>query len=156
MTDDAKLTASDPEPPVGSRVIDGRGMLWERQPEGYWLHDYGDRDSDPESWVRVCEFGPVHLAQGEMCAADVLTVLNGLEPVDLSTWTFCVLTDAPDGNFHPFERGEILVLDEHRREVGGGRRPAKVDVAEEDFGTLAEALACRERVLAGTWPRSYA
>lgn len=91
----------------------------------------------------------------ELNAKDVLFVLNDLEPVDLSKWTFCVLTDAPGGNFSPFERGEILVLDEHRTEVGRGRRPAKADVAEEDFATLAEALTCRDRVLAGDWPRSY-
>lgn len=113
-------------------------------------------DKDAGEAVVVGKWVVIEPGVGEMTAEDVLTVLNDLEPVDLSKWTFCVLTDAPDGNFSPFERGEVLVLDEHRQEVGHGRRPAKVDVAEQDFATLAEALACREQVLAGTWPRSYA
>lgn len=95
-----------------------------------------------------------------MNAEEVLAVLNGLEPPDTTDWVFCVITDAPDdrrGGYWPFERGEIVVLDGGGREpFGEGRKPAKWDVGEAEFTTLAEALACREQVLAGTWPRSYA
>lgn len=96
-----------------------------------------------------------------MNAEEVLTVLNDLEPVDMTGWVFCVIADAPDGRdggYWPFEKGEIVVLDgDYGREpLGQGRKPAKWDVAEVNFTTLAEAMACRERVLAGTWPRSYA
>jgi len=94
-----------------------------------------------------------------MTADEVLLVLNGLEPVDMSGWVFCVITDAPEdraGGYWPFERGEVVVLAEDGREpFGEGRKPAKWDVGEAEFATLAEAVACRVRVLAGDWPRSY-
>lgn len=56
-----ELTASDQQPPIGTVVRDASGVLWERQPEGYWLeHPDGD---EPESWVRVAgDNGPVQVA----------------------------------------------------------------------------------------------
>lgn len=95
-----------------------------------------------------------------MNSDEILRVLNDLEPVDMTGWTFCVISDAPDNRdrgFWPFEKGEILVLNAAGREpFAEGRKPAKWDVAVEEFAALAEAEACREQVLAGTWPRSYA
>jgi hypothetical protein len=109
-----------------------------------------------------------------MDANEILRVLNDLEPVDTTGWVFCVISDASslaigsghaagkvidmgEPHFWPFQKGEILVLDgEYGREpFGEGRKPAKWDVAEEYFTTLAEAEACREQVLAGKWPRRY-
>lgn len=155
MIERPKLTANDPEPPVGAKVMDTMAWRWEHQPEGYWLK--ADGSGDPESWARICEFGPVLLLADtdEVTAGDVLTVLNDLDPLDMSMWTFAVITDASDG-YWPFERGEVLVLDASGREpLGQCRKPAKWSVHEEHFPTLAEALECRRRVLAGEWPRSF-
>ena len=168
---EARLTSSDPEPPIGSRVLDDIGMRWMRHENGYWLPATG---GDPESWVKVADnYGPVRLEVGEMTVEDVLTVLNDLEPVDMAAWTFAVITDASsdvpgtgrmagrtvdlgEPRFWPFQKGEIIVLDGGGREpFGEGRKPAKWDVHDEQFTTLAEAKACREQVLAGTWPRYY-
>ena len=83
-------------------------------------------------------------------ASDVLAVLNGLAPVDLSGLEFCVITAThrDGGTYWPFERGEILVVDRDGREpFGEGRKPAKWDVDAEYVPTLAEARAIRERVL---------
>lgn len=93
-----------------------------------------------------------------MNADEVLTVLNDLQPVDMTGWVFAVITDAYNDEYWPFERGEVVVLTgEYEREpLGRLRKPAKWDVHEECFATLAEAQACRDQVLAGTWPRSYA
>jgi hypothetical protein len=106
-------------------------------------------------------------------ADEVLQVLNDLEPVDMSGWVFAVITDASDlvagsgrmagqvvqlaePNFGPFEKGEVLVLAANGREpFAEGRNPDKWDVHAEEFATLAEALACREQVLTGAWPRVY-
>lgn len=92
-------------------------------------------------------------------AEDVLLVLNGMVPIDLRLLEFCVITDAPDGRgYAPFERGEIVVLTKNggHEPFGEQRKPSKWDVGEEHCATLAEAMACRASVLAGTWPRSYA
>jgi hypothetical protein len=103
----------------------------------------------------------------ETRAADVLYVLNGLEPPALGVLEFCVVTTgakerwsnadqkflpcdplSPEA-FWPFERAEILVVDSRtgREPWGEGRKPTKWFVACEYFSTLAEAVACRERVL---------
>ena len=109
-----------------------------------------------------------------MNADEVLQVLNDLEPVEMGGWVFAVITDASnlvagagrmagqvvklaEPNFGPFEKGEVVVLaDDGREPCGGERNPDKWDVHVEGFATLAEALTCREQVLAGTWPRAYA
>jgi hypothetical protein len=86
-----------------------------------------------------------------MNADDVLFVYNRLQPVDLTGWTFCVITGAEPGRDRdcwPFEPGEIVVLDPSGREpFGEGRKPSKWFVTTEAFPTLADALACRARVL---------
>ncbi len=103
-----------------------------------------------------------------MNAAEILLVLNGLEPVDTTGWVFCVVThgahhywdnsaqqmrESKEERFWPFEKGEVLVLaGEYEREpFGEGRKPAKWSNHEHHFKDLSEALACREAVLAGTW-----
>lgn len=84
-------------------------------------------------------------------AIDILAVLNGLAPVDLSGLEFCVITNTtrPHDSYWPFERGEILVVDKlsGRESFGEGRKPAKWDVDAEYVPTLDEARAIRERVL---------
>lgn len=83
-------------------------------------------------------------------ASDVLAVLNGLAPVDLSELEFCVITATmrEGGTWWPFERGEILVVNKvtGREPFGEGRKPAKWDVEAEYVPTLTEARAIRERV----------
>lgn len=103
-------------------------------------------------------------------AEDILTALNDLEPLNLDELKFSVITDAGshavvngkledmgEPRFWPFEKGEIIVNDGHggREPFGEGRKPNKWDVADVAFDTLAEALECRAKVLAGEWPRSY-
>lgn len=55
------LNSLDDEPPVGTQVINDEGVIWEHQPEGYWLRD----DSpDPESWVKIAgNYGPVRVLE---------------------------------------------------------------------------------------------
>lgn len=94
-------------------------------------------------------------------AVDILTVLNELEPIDLDELKFSVIVDAPSGRtrgFWPFAKGEIIINDGYggREPFGEGRKPNKWDVADESFDTLAEAMDCRRKVLAGEWPRRYA
>jgi hypothetical protein len=53
------------EPPIGSEVVDRHEQRWEHV-EGatgnhYWVRSDID-DGDPESWIRVNEFGPLRLA----------------------------------------------------------------------------------------------
>lgn len=56
-----KLTAADPEPPVGTIVTTAWGQRWIRQLEGYWLAE-GREDGDPESWNKVAgNYGPVRV-----------------------------------------------------------------------------------------------
>lgn len=107
-------------------------------------------------------------------AEDILRVLNDLEPVELDGLKFSVITDASseragtgrmagqivdtgEPSFWPFSKGEIIINDGDggREPFGEGRKPAKWDVHEESFDTLAEALECRRKVLAGEWPRVY-
>jgi hypothetical protein len=54
------LRSTDPEPPIGSVVIDIEGHRWERRlPERGW---FPDNDDDCESWTRVAgNYGPVML-----------------------------------------------------------------------------------------------
>ena len=99
-------------------------------------------------------------------ADDILFVLNGLCRPDTSDWRFCVIVGGrdevpgqgraagmmvrlPEPTCYPFELGEVLVVDgEYGREpFGEGRKPAKWDVDDEYFETLAEALARRDEVL---------
>lgn len=85
---------------------------------------------------------------------DVLRILNGLKPVDMSEWVICVITGRQSLRAQGlFEHGEVLVLDGPygREPFGRGRKPAKWDTVEEHFTDLTEALACRDAVLAGTW-----
>jgi len=54
-----------PEPPIGCEVIDKHGVRWEHV-EGtygrdYWMRSDSVPDGEPESWVRVNEFGPLRL-----------------------------------------------------------------------------------------------
>lgn len=77
-----------PEPPIGSEVVDRHDVRWEHV-EGaygnhYWLRS---PDGDPESWTRVCEFGPLRLAWitasmegGE--AREVLRPLTWVDPAE--------------------------------------------------------------------------
>jgi hypothetical protein len=54
------LTASDPEPPIGSIVEDDTGVEWFNA-GSYWLR-LDNLDSDPESWTKVAgNYGPVTL-----------------------------------------------------------------------------------------------
>lgn len=82
-------------------------------------------------------------------ASDILTALNGLVPVDLSRFEFCVVTatNREDGAWWPFNPGEVLVVDklDGREPFGGERKPAKWDVEAEYVPTLAEARAISER-----------
>lgn len=98
-------------------------------------------------------------------AADVLLVLNDLEPIDLSTLTFHVITgagtvavirgelvDTGQPRYWPFGKGEILIIGESDREpFGQGRKPSKWSVTVAEFAVLADAQECRLQVLAGTW-----
>ncbi|HEY3923120.1 MAG TPA: hypothetical protein VGL75_01000 [Acidothermaceae bacterium] len=55
------LTASDPEPPIGTIVRDAFDRGWARDPEGYWLPFVTGARSvhEPESWVKVAgNYGP--------------------------------------------------------------------------------------------------
>lgn len=62
MSSPIVLRASDPEPPIGSKVRDDLGQEWIRADNGYgdsyWLCI--SRDGDPESWVKIAgNYGPV-------------------------------------------------------------------------------------------------
>jgi len=96
-------------------------------------------------------------------AEEVLTVLNGMRPVELADLEFAVAVEpaaeswcnqlqrmVPGESWWPFSRGEVVVLDvdSGREPFGEGRKPSKWDLGFEYFDTLAEAVACRERVLA--------
>jgi hypothetical protein len=98
-----------------------------------------------------------------MNAEDVLFVLNGLEPYELSELEFAVITTpaseawsnhlqrvVPGESWWPFERGEVLVVSKPwgREPWGEGRKPGKWDVGCEYVDTLAEAMVIRNRVLA--------
>lgn len=100
-----------------------------------------------------------------MTSDELLFVLNELEPVDLADLTFCVITrgshhrwdnfaqtlvHTPEETFWPFDRAEVLVISKTtgREPLGGGRKPGKWGVSFELFGTLADAQARREAVLA--------
>lgn len=75
-------------------------------------------------------------------ATQILCALNNCEVVDLEALDFCVITGGymhdihlnplPAGsepNYWPFERGEVLVLNEWGREpFGEGRKPSKWSV----------------------------
>jgi hypothetical protein len=99
---------------------------------------------------------------------EILTVLNGLEPVNTDDWVFCVITRGSREHYNsrtgqieprdeeswwPFEKGEVVVLDDEygREPFGEERKPSKWDLEVEHFDSLADAVACREAVLAGTW-----
>lgn len=65
MASVTRLTASDPEPPVGTRVRDDLGRPWIRIPTGYgdtyWVRTDVDHD-DPEPWIKVAgNYGPVEV-----------------------------------------------------------------------------------------------
>lgn len=56
-----RLTENDPQPDVGARIIDAWEVVWERQPEGYWL-PISDHYDEPTSWVQLAgNYGPVTL-----------------------------------------------------------------------------------------------
>jgi hypothetical protein len=62
-----KLSSTDPEPPVGSVVVDCEGRRWRRFEEGRrsWAQVGDDIDDDTESWTRVAgNYGPVLLIDG--------------------------------------------------------------------------------------------
>lgn len=90
-----------------------------------------------------------------MDASEALFVLNGCEQPETSGWEFCVIIgrQGDDGkSLWPFEKGELLVLNDYGREpLGEGRKPGKWAVDTAEFSSLEEALACRAAVLAGTW-----
>lgn len=100
-----------------------------------------------------------------MTPEDLLYVLNDCEPVDLTGFEYAVATKpAPPGvawnpfanafsdtsSWWPFAPAEVTVVDESGREpFKDGRHSRKWGVTFEYFDTLGEALACRQRVLAG-------
>jgi hypothetical protein len=58
-----RFTASDPQPPAGTTVIDDTGCRWTRQynrePCG-WISEHDTEAVDPESWTKVAgNYGPV-------------------------------------------------------------------------------------------------
>lgn len=103
-------------------------------------------------------------------AAEVLFVLNELEEPDYWDLEFCVITGgytetpgtgAAAGemvrlsweHFWPFEKAEIIVVSKKTggEPFGQGRKPSKWGVSARCFGSVAEAMECWARVLAGTW-----
>lgn len=73
-----------PEPPIGSEVVDQHDCHWEHL-EGtygghYWMRSDYLPDGEPESWVRVNEFGPLRLV---WITADLQTgaVIEDLRPL---------------------------------------------------------------------------
>lgn len=68
-----KLWSADPEPPIGTRVLDNGGDAWERYDNGYWgqiclcdndpLFDCYAGDSW-EEWAQVAgNYGPVTIIE---------------------------------------------------------------------------------------------
>lgn len=71
--------STPPEPPIGSEVVDKHDVRWGHV-EGthgnhYWMRA-DTQDGDPESWVRVNEFGPLRLAW----------LVNGVEELSPLSW----------------------------------------------------------------------
>lgn len=75
-------------------------------------------------------------------AAEVLTVINGLQEVNLDQLEFAIITHKSSGlrGWYPFEEHEVLVLEkfEGREPFGDQRKPDKWDVQYETFSTFAE------------------
>lgn len=86
-----------------------------------------------------------------MKSKDVLFVINGLRDLNLDLYEFGVITGIETETSRTiFELGEVMVLDKmsgREPDFTEGRKPGKWSVTCETFGTLEEAMACRERVL---------
>lgn len=78
----AYLTASDPEPPPGTVVIDADGRKWRSWIDSWpchWLLEDGDERSDPESWIKVAgNYGPVQVVEveGRAVSDDVKAIVR--------------------------------------------------------------------------------
>lgn len=78
MTDTNMLTPDDPEPGIGSVVVDSLRDYWRREPSGWILMN--GRGSDPESWHKVAgNYGPAQLVTEFVTIPQALTLGEVIE-----------------------------------------------------------------------------
>lgn len=84
-----ELTNDDPEPDIGTVVVDKYVGYWRREPQG-WIGLPGrGSDVEPTTWTQVAgDYGPVHVADSFVCLPEQLElgqVIDRLRRADPAT-----------------------------------------------------------------------